>query len=197
MGSSRQEYWSGLPCPPPGDLPHPGVESSSPVSPALQTDSLPLNQQGSPVRQRLSPFRSFTRLLFAPLHKGLWDVCQFAFCSSCEWRIVRSASGGSTHSSAGTWTGLPGMCRSPSWVGWSAGSSRRHLWSRRPWSWEPCLSSPRPLLSTCTLRKSAPCHPGRREGLIFLWAAEGLRALGAVPQGLPIPGPQWTSPRPS
>ena len=32
MGSSRQEYWSGLPCPPPGDLPEPGIE---PVSPAL------------------------------------------------------------------------------------------------------------------------------------------------------------------
>ena len=32
MGSSRQEYWSGLPCPPPGDLPDPGIE---PVSPAL------------------------------------------------------------------------------------------------------------------------------------------------------------------
>ena len=27
MGFSRQEYWSGLPCPPPGDLPAPGIES--------------------------------------------------------------------------------------------------------------------------------------------------------------------------
>ena len=35
MGSSRQEYWSGLPCPPPGDLPDPGVELASLVSPAL------------------------------------------------------------------------------------------------------------------------------------------------------------------
>ena len=38
MGFSRQEYWSGLPCPPPGDLPNPGIE---PRSLALQTDSLP------------------------------------------------------------------------------------------------------------------------------------------------------------
>ena len=30
MGFSRQEYWSGLPCPPPGDLPDPGIESRSP-----------------------------------------------------------------------------------------------------------------------------------------------------------------------
>ena len=35
MGFSRQEYWSGLPCPPPGDRPGPGTESTSLVSPAL------------------------------------------------------------------------------------------------------------------------------------------------------------------
>ena len=34
-GFSRQEYWSGLPCPPPGDLPEPGTESASLTSPAL------------------------------------------------------------------------------------------------------------------------------------------------------------------
>ena len=38
MGFSRQEYWSELPIPSPGDLPDPGVE---PWSPALQADSLP------------------------------------------------------------------------------------------------------------------------------------------------------------
>ena len=35
MGLPRQEYWSGLSFPPPGDLPDPGIEPSSPVSPAL------------------------------------------------------------------------------------------------------------------------------------------------------------------
>ena len=35
MGLPRQEYWSGLPCPPPGDLPNPGIELMSPVSSAL------------------------------------------------------------------------------------------------------------------------------------------------------------------
>ena len=34
-GFSRQEYWSGLPCPPPGDLPDPGIELVSLMSPAL------------------------------------------------------------------------------------------------------------------------------------------------------------------
>ena len=36
MEFSRQEYWSGLPFPPPGNLPDPGIE---PMSPALQVDS--------------------------------------------------------------------------------------------------------------------------------------------------------------
>ena len=38
MEFSRQEYWSGLPFPSPGDLPYPGIE---PRSPTLQADSLP------------------------------------------------------------------------------------------------------------------------------------------------------------
>ena len=37
-GFSRQEYWTGLPCSPPGDLPNPGIE---PKSPTLQADPLP------------------------------------------------------------------------------------------------------------------------------------------------------------
>ena len=45
MGFPRQEYWSGLPFPSPGDLPYPGIE---PMSPALQVDSLLLSHQGSP-----------------------------------------------------------------------------------------------------------------------------------------------------
>ena len=43
MGFSRQEYWSELPFPFPGDLPDPGIE---PRSPALQADSLPTELQG-------------------------------------------------------------------------------------------------------------------------------------------------------
>ena len=41
MGFSRQDYWSGLPCPPPENLPDPEIESISPSSPALQADSSP------------------------------------------------------------------------------------------------------------------------------------------------------------
>ena len=46
MGFSRQEYWSGLPFPSPGDLPDPGIE---PGSPELQADSLPTELRGKPV----------------------------------------------------------------------------------------------------------------------------------------------------
>ena len=45
MGSSRQEYWSGLQCPPPEDLPDPGIR---PGSPALQVDSLLSEPPGKP-----------------------------------------------------------------------------------------------------------------------------------------------------
>ena len=50
MGFSRQEYWSGLPCPPPGELPDSGIEPTSPAAPALQAVSLPLSHQGSPLK---------------------------------------------------------------------------------------------------------------------------------------------------
>ena len=43
MEFSRQEYWSGLPFLPTGDLPDPGIEPVSLVAPELQTDSLPLS----------------------------------------------------------------------------------------------------------------------------------------------------------
>ena len=48
MGFFRQECWSGLPCPPPRDLPDPGIEATSLVAPALQAGSLPLSHQQKP-----------------------------------------------------------------------------------------------------------------------------------------------------
>ena len=47
MGFSRQEYWSGLLFPSPGDLPDPGIE---PRSPALQADALPSEPPGKPIQ---------------------------------------------------------------------------------------------------------------------------------------------------
>ena len=48
VGFSRQEYWSGLPFPSPGDLLNPGIE---PGSPALQADALPSEPPGKLTRE--------------------------------------------------------------------------------------------------------------------------------------------------
>ena len=48
IGFSKQEYWSGLPLPSPGDLPHPGIE---PASPALQADSFTTEPPEKPSRK--------------------------------------------------------------------------------------------------------------------------------------------------
>ena len=62
MGLPRQGYQSGSPCPPPGDLPDPGME---PVSPALSGGSLPLSRLGSPpVLNILCAF-----LIWSPPHR--------------------------------------------------------------------------------------------------------------------------------
>ena len=60
MGFSRQEYWSGLPVPSPGDLPDPGVE---PRSPALQADALSSEPPGKPMRGVISKGESRRREL--------------------------------------------------------------------------------------------------------------------------------------
>ena len=52
MGFSRQECWSGLSFPSPGDLPNPGIE---PGSPALQADALPSEPPGKPILKEVSP----------------------------------------------------------------------------------------------------------------------------------------------
>ena len=49
MGFSRQEYWSGSPFPPPGDLPHPGTESKSPTSLALASGFFTAEPPGGPL----------------------------------------------------------------------------------------------------------------------------------------------------
>ena len=54
VGFFRQEYWSGFPCPLPGDLPDPGIECRSPLSPALEANSLPAEPPG-----KLSEGRAF------------------------------------------------------------------------------------------------------------------------------------------
>ena len=68
MGFSRKEYYSEFPCPPPGDLPNPGIEPVSAVSPALQAALfffLPLHHRGRPSLLRLGYKKTITSILGA------------------------------------------------------------------------------------------------------------------------------------
>ena len=70
MRFSRQEYWSGLPCPPPGDLPDPGTAPTCPASPALQVDFLPLKHRyytektlKNATKELLEPINEFSKVI--------------------------------------------------------------------------------------------------------------------------------------
>ena len=95
MGFSRQEYWSGLPCSPPGDLPNPGIE---PWSPALQADSLSLSHQGSPspLHRKLPVVK---RCRCASHSCQVWVKLQLAFVFYCWWSFSPTISTSSPSSS--------------------------------------------------------------------------------------------------
>ena len=71
-GFSRQEYWSGLPFLPPGDLPNPGIEPAFPVSPALQEDSLPAEPLGKHICIKI--IQPFSKVQI--LKMFLYEVCE-------------------------------------------------------------------------------------------------------------------------
>ena len=68
MGFSRQEYWSGLPFPTPGDLPDPGIK---PRSPALQEDALPSEPPGSPVLRKSPEIENGNLLQYSCLESSM------------------------------------------------------------------------------------------------------------------------------
>ena len=86
MGLFRQEYWSGLPFSPPRDLLNPGIEPTSPASPALQVDSLPTEPSRKLIIRGTNNFPLYKyifetkifNIIPAPLCIYLWQmpVCQ-------------------------------------------------------------------------------------------------------------------------
>ena len=68
-GFSRQEYWSGLLFPPPGDLCNPGIE---PRSPTLQADSLPAEPQGKPKNTGVGSLSLLQRIF--PTQESTWGL---------------------------------------------------------------------------------------------------------------------------
>ena len=88
MGSCRQEYWSGLPCPLPGYLPNPGIKPESSESPALQTDSLLLSHCWRPKIPSHATFNdnlSNVMLLYAIASQRRWYLC----IQVCEYHNLR------------------------------------------------------------------------------------------------------------
>ena len=87
MGFSMQVYWSGLPCPPPGDLPNPGIE---PRYPAPQADSLPSESPGKPhmvrsvIQMGLSPLDTPSTWGVTTPHGHHWLPVQlFSYIHGC------------------------------------------------------------------------------------------------------------------
>ena len=90
IGFSRQEYWSGLPFPSPGDLPNPGIKARSP---ALQADSLPTELQGKP--SGINYLITYFGPLLCPYRKENQPISMMAtlhvrgtFCMSGPWVTI-------------------------------------------------------------------------------------------------------------
>ena len=77
MGFSRQEYWSGLPFPSPGDLSNPGIE---PRSPALQAGSLTSERPGKPTTLKSGLINFFTSI-------HMWK-CKYIIKEKCQGVLV-------------------------------------------------------------------------------------------------------------
>ena len=87
MGFSRQEHWSGLPCPSPGDLPNPGIEPRSPI---LQADSLPAEPPGKPKNTGVSSL-SLLQWIFLTQESN-WGLLH------CRWILYQQSYQGSPFS---------------------------------------------------------------------------------------------------
>ena len=81
MGFSRQAYWGGLPHPPPGDLPNPGIESASLMSPALAGGLFTTSATKETHHLSLDYCKRKTKLLHHPncVPKHSVDVCLVLF----------------------------------------------------------------------------------------------------------------------
>ena len=83
MEFSRQEYWSGLPCPPPGDLPDPGTE---PAAPSLQANSLLLQSKVPEVLYFVLFYRGF-RVTLSEVDRRIICNRRITYCN-CNRRII-------------------------------------------------------------------------------------------------------------
>ena len=111
MGFSRQEYLSGLPCPPPGDLPNPGIK---PRFPALQADSLPTEPQ-----RNSSPKSKLSAVLLA-------QSCP-TLCNPIDWTLGEEDGNplqcSCLENSRDGGAAVYGVAQSRTWLKWLSSSS--------------------------------------------------------------------------
>ena len=97
MGFSRQEYWSGLPLPSPGDLPDPGIE---PWSPAFQADALTSELPGKPAA---------TKYVYKKNNRYNLHACVLSHIQLFEtpWTVAQQTSLSMGFFRQEYWSGLP------------------------------------------------------------------------------------------
>ena len=105
-GFSRQEYWSGLPCPPSGDLLNPGIESRSP---ALQMVVLPSESPGKPKNTGVGSLSLLHgNFLTQELNQGLLHCSQILYQLSYQghlrWQMCFPNGEAQFQTVAGVWT---------------------------------------------------------------------------------------------
>ena len=100
IGFTRQEYWNGLPCLPPGDLLDPGIKRASLLSPALRGGFFTISATWKPLVGCIFPFSSLPLLLFFP--QLLVKLCQRTTLPSCISFALRRF-----------WSPLPVQCYEP------------------------------------------------------------------------------------
>ena len=87
MGFSRQEYWSGLPFPSPGDLPNPGIE---PGSPTLYADALPSELPGKSLVKKNPPANAGDLRDVGLSREDPLEEAMATHSSILAWRIPRT-----------------------------------------------------------------------------------------------------------
>ena len=112
MGFSREEYWSGLPFPSPGDLPEPGIE---PGSPAFQADGLTSEPPGKPVVLNYESYwiiaTSFPNKIWC-WNINYWTLASF-YRETKGLNFPGSLAGKESACSEGDPSSIPGLRRSP------------------------------------------------------------------------------------
>ena len=122
MGFSRQEYWSGLPCPHPDDVPDPGIEPASLLDPLhWQMASLPLAPSGNPLVCMCALLKSISR---AHQHLLLSYQVKVKVTQSCPvlWDPIDYIVHGILQARILEWVAFP----------FSRGSSQTRDWTRSP-----------------------------------------------------------------